>query len=143
VVIHDDLDLPPGKVRVKTGGGHGGHNGLKSIEAHVGKEFRRVRLGIGHPGAKELVHSYVLHDFAKADAEWLEPLLAAVGEHAPLLAKGDDASFMNRVHLAVAREGEAGPAAPVQAKARSGSAAERGMRGALADGLKRLLRREG
>jgi peptidyl-tRNA hydrolase, PTH1 family len=143
VVIHDELDLPPGKLRVKTGGGHGGHNGLKSIEAHIGKEFRRARLGIGHPGAKELVNGYVLHDFAKADAEWLDPLLSAIAEHAPLLATGDDAGFMNRVHLATAREGEPGPSAPVQAKARPGSATERSMGGALADGLKRLLRREG
>jgi PTH1 family peptidyl-tRNA hydrolase len=141
VVLHDELDLPPGKLRVKTGGGHGGHNGLKSIEAHVGKEFRRVRLGIGHPGAKELVNGYVLHDFAKADAEWLQPLLDAIAENAPLLAKADDATFMNRVHLSVTREAEPGASVdpPKPAPARE---AERSMGGALADGLKKLLGRQ-
>lgn len=139
VVLHDELDLPPGKLRVKAGGGHGGHNGLKSIEAHIGKEFRRVRLGIGHPGAKELVNGYVLHDFAKGDADWLQPLLDAVAENAPLLAKADDATFMNRVHLALARDGEA-PAAPAPATVRARDP-ERSMGGALADGLKKLLGR--
>ena len=94
-------------MRLKTGGGNAGNKGIKSIEAHVGKEFRRLRLGIGHPGAKELVNGYVLHDFAKADREWLDPLLAAVAENAPLLAAGDDANFMNRVHLALADGEEA------------------------------------
>ena len=86
VVIYDELDLPPGKMRMKTGGSAAGHNGLRSIEAHVGKDFRRMRIGIGHPGAKELVNGYVLHDFAKADREWIEPLLAAIADNAPLLA---------------------------------------------------------
>jgi PTH1 family peptidyl-tRNA hydrolase len=108
VVLYDELDLPPGKLRIKTGGGTAGHKGLKSIEAHIGKEFRRMRIGIGHPGAKELVNGYVLHDFPKADREWIDPLLAAIAEHAPLLAKAEDASFMNRVHLAVAGQGESG-----------------------------------
>ncbi len=79
VVVYDELDLPPGKLRMKTGGSTAGHKGLKSIEAHIGKGFRRMRLGIGHPGAKELVNGYVLHDFAKADREWIDPLLAADG----------------------------------------------------------------
>jgi len=142
VVLHDELDLPPGKLRVKTGGGHGGHNGLKSIEAHIGKEFRRVRLGIGHPGARELVNGYVLHDFAKADADWLQPLMDAVAEHAPLLAAGDDAGFMNRVHLATARDSDrgAGPEPP-KATATLARAAERAVGTAFADGLKKLLRR--
>jgi PTH1 family peptidyl-tRNA hydrolase len=140
VVLHDELDLPPGKLRVKTGGGHGGHNGLKSIEAHIGKEFRRVRLGIGHPGAKELVNGYVLHDFAKADSDWLQPLLDAIAENAPLLAKADDATFMNRVHLSVMREGEPAPSLP-PAKPAPARPAERSMGGALADGLKKLLGR--
>lgn len=143
VVIHDELDLPPGKIRVKTGGGHGGHNGLKSIESHIGKEFRRIRIGIGHPGAKELVNGHVLHDFAKSDQDWIQPLLAAIADHSPLLAKGDDASFMNRVHLAVGREGDVTAPLPVAtAKPAMPRATERGMGGALADGLKRLLGRE-
>src|SRR5919112_3300261 len=104
VVIYDELDLPPGKLRMKSGGGTAGHKGLKSLEAHVGKDFRRMRIGIGHPGSKELVNSYVLHDFAKADQDWIQPLLSAVAEHAPLLAQADDSTFMNRVHLATARD---------------------------------------
>ena len=101
VVLYDELDLAPGKVRIKTGGGSGGHNGIKSIDAHCGKDYRRVRLGIGHPGSKDRVTSYVLGDFAKADAEWLDPLIEAVGSHADLLAKGDDAGFMNKLALAM------------------------------------------
>jgi PTH1 family peptidyl-tRNA hydrolase len=143
VVMYDELDLPPGKLRMKTGGGTAGHKGLKSIEAHIGKDFRRMRIGIGHPGAKELVNGYVLHDFAKADREWIDPLLAAVAEHAPLLAKSEDATFMNRVHLAVARE-EAGEAAPALAGVASSSpSAEPSRGGAFAESLKKLLRRRG
>ncbi|MBH0239299.1 aminoacyl-tRNA hydrolase [Methylobrevis albus] len=102
VVLHDELDLPAAKLRVKTGGGHGGHNGLRSLDAHLGKEYRRVRLGIGHPGDKALVHNYVLGDFAKVDAEWLDPLLDAVATQAPLLAAGSDETFASKVHLAIA-----------------------------------------
>lgn len=112
VVIHDELDLPPGKVRTRTGGGAAGHNGLRSIVAHVGAGFRRVRIGIGHPGDKHLVQTYVLHDFAKADRSWLDPLLAAIAEHAPLLARGEDASFMNRVHLATSPSPDAADDGP-------------------------------
>lgn len=97
IVFHDELDLPPAKVRVKTGGGHGGHNGIKSLDAHCGKDYRRVRLGIGHPGAKELVHAHVLGDFAKADQEWLDRLLDDIAINAPLLLKGDGSQFMNRL----------------------------------------------
>jgi PTH1 family peptidyl-tRNA hydrolase len=100
VVFHDELDLPPGKVRVKTGGGHGGHNGLRSIDAHLGKDYRRVRLGIGHPGSKERVNPHVLGDFAKVDREWLEPLMEEIARHAGTLVKGEDAVFMNRLSLA-------------------------------------------
>ena len=112
VVLHDELDLPPGKLRIKSGGGHAGHNGLRSIDAHIGGGFHRVRLGIGHPGLKELVHGYVLHDFAKADREWLDVLLEAVAEAAPALASRQFASFQNKVHLALNPEPEKPPRLP-------------------------------
>jgi PTH1 family peptidyl-tRNA hydrolase len=97
VVFHDELDLPPGKVRVKTGGGNAGHNGLKSITAHIGADYRRVRLGIGHPGDRALVHNYVLGDFAKSDTPWVEALCGVVAANAGLLAKGEDDAFQTRV----------------------------------------------
>ncbi len=102
VVIHDELDLPPGKIRVKKGGGHGGHNGLRSIDAHLGKEYWRIRLGIGHPGDKDRVSGYVLHDFAKAEQSWLDPLIDAVADAFPLVVKGQPENFMNKVTLATA-----------------------------------------
>jgi peptidyl-tRNA hydrolase, PTH1 family len=105
VVFHDELDLPPGKVRVKTGGGVAGHNGLRSITAHVGNDYRRVRIGIGHPGVKEMVHGYVLSDFSKADRAWVEALTDIVAENVELLARGQDASFQNKVHLAMDAKG--------------------------------------
>ena len=105
VVFHDELDLPPAKLRVKLGGGNAGHNGLRSITAQCGNDYRRVRLGIGHPGDKGLVHAYVLHDFAKAEEQWVEDLCRACAEAAPLLARGDDASFQNKVHLAMEARG--------------------------------------
>lgn len=101
IVLYDELDLAAGKVRIKTGGGAGGHNGIRSIDAHCGKDYRRVRIGIGHPGIKELVHNHVLGDFAKADREWLEPLLDAISDNAGMLASGDDNGFMNKTSLAV------------------------------------------
>ena len=101
IVLYDELDLAPGKVRIKTGGGAGGHNGIRSLDAHVGKDYRRVRIGIGHPGVKEMVHNHVLGDFAKADRAWLEPLLDAIGDNAEMLVRGDDNSFMNKLSLAV------------------------------------------
>ena len=101
VVIHDELDLAPAKVRLKVGGGDAGHNGLRSITAHVGAGYKRVRLGIGHPGDKALVHNYVLNDFAKAEAGWVEAVCRAIAEAAPLLAAGQDASFQNKTHLAI------------------------------------------
>ncbi|MEP9373933.1 aminoacyl-tRNA hydrolase [Mesorhizobium sp. KR1-2] len=100
-VFYDELDLAAGKVRVKTGGGAGGHNGIRSIDQHCGKDYRRVRIGIGHPGVKEMVHGHVLGDFAKADREWLEVLLDAIADNADLIAKGDESGFMNRVTLAL------------------------------------------
>jgi peptidyl-tRNA hydrolase, PTH1 family len=100
VVCHDELDLAAGKLRIKTGGGVAGHNGLRSIAERLGsREFRRVRFGIGHPGHKELVTGHVLGDFDAADREWLGPLLAAFAEAAPLLAAGDDAGCMNKIAL--------------------------------------------
>lgn len=99
VVFHDELDLAAGKIKVKQGGGNAGHNGLRSIEGHLGTpDYWRVRLGIGHPGDKDKVHNYVLGDFAKADRRWLEALLAAVAEHAPLLV-GDASGFMSKVAM--------------------------------------------
>ena len=109
LVIYDDLDLPPGKFRMKTGGGHGGHNGLRSINAHIGESYRRLRIGIGHPGHRDRVAPYVLHDFAKADDAWLEPLLDAIADNVPLLVAGKDSSFANKVHLATAGEPETKP----------------------------------
>jgi peptidyl-tRNA hydrolase, PTH1 family len=100
IVIHDELDLAPGKLKLKTGGGNGGHNGLKSIDAHCGKDYKRLRVGIGHPGHKDRVNPHVLGDFAKSDQEWLEPLLDAIADHADLIAKGDDAGFLNKIALA-------------------------------------------
>jgi len=96
-VFHDELDLAPGKLRVKRGGGHAGHNGLRSIHQHVGPEYRRVRLGIGHPGRKELVAQYVLHDFARADEDWLDDLMRGIGEGAPHLAADAPDRFQNAV----------------------------------------------
>ena len=99
VVIYDELDLAPGKVRIKTGGGAGGHNGIRSIDSHVGNEYKRVRVGIGHPGHKDRVTGHVLGDFAKSDYIWLDPLLDEIGRNADILASGDDAGFMNRLAL--------------------------------------------
>ncbi|MEE9313217.1 MAG: aminoacyl-tRNA hydrolase [Rhizobiaceae bacterium] len=99
IVLYDELDLASGKIRIKTGGGSGGHNGIRSLDAHLGKEYRRVRIGIDHPGHKDRVTGHVLGDFAKADYIWLEPMLDEIGRNADYLAKGDDAGFMNRIAL--------------------------------------------
>jgi PTH1 family peptidyl-tRNA hydrolase len=104
-VFHDELELPFAKVRVKVGGGIAGHNGLRSISAHVGNEYRRVRLGIGHPGVKELVHNHVLSDFAKAERPQLEAFVDAVTDHVGLLVGGHDSSFQNKVHLTMQAKG--------------------------------------
>ncbi len=120
IVFHDELDLAPGKVRVKQGGGHAGHNGLRSLHQHLGDGYGRVRLGIGHPGHKDLVSGYVLHDFAKADQDWLDDVLRGVSDGAPALAEGDAAGFQNKVALRVSpprssggeRPAAAPPAAP-------------------------------
>ncbi|MDP4991359.1 MAG: aminoacyl-tRNA hydrolase [Marivita lacus] len=102
VVFHDELDLAPGKCRVKQGGGHAGHNGLRSIHGHIGDAYGRVRLGIGHPGHKDAVAGYVLHDFPKADEDWLDDLLRGISDGAAQLADGDTGKFMNAVALRVA-----------------------------------------
>jgi peptidyl-tRNA hydrolase, PTH1 family len=105
IVIHDELDLAPAKVRVKVGGGVAGHNGLRSITAHVGNDYKRVRIGIGHPGDKALVHNYVLSDFFKSEARWVETVCRAIADAAPLLVAGHDASFQNKIHLAIEAAG--------------------------------------
>src|SRR3982751_12236 len=105
VVFQDELELPPGKVRVKVGGGIAGHNGLRSITAHVGNNYRRVRIGIGHPGVKDMVHPYVLSDFPKSERPWVEALTDIIADNAELLARGQDASFQNKVHLAMDAKG--------------------------------------
>ncbi|MGB3167091.1 MAG: aminoacyl-tRNA hydrolase [Alteraurantiacibacter sp.] len=98
-VFHDELDLAPFKVKVKQGGGHAGHNGLRSIDQHLGPDFRRVRLGIGHPGHKDRVHGHVLGNYAKAEMDGLANMLGAIGAEADWLAKGDDARFMSDIAL--------------------------------------------
>ena len=117
VVFHDELDLPLGKLRVKTGGGNAGHNGLRSISAHIGNDYRRVRLGIGHPGAKELVERHVLSDFAKSERDLVAAICEAAADAAEPLAKGDDAGFQNRVHLALDAKGFTAPCRPGAARA--------------------------
>jgi PTH1 family peptidyl-tRNA hydrolase len=105
IVFHDELDLAPAKLRVKTGGGNAGHNGLRSITALCGNDYRRVRMGIGHPGDKALVHAYVLNDFAKSERDWVEDVCRACADAAPLLAAGEDSKFQNTVHLAMEGRG--------------------------------------
>ncbi len=100
-VFYDEIELPAGKVRVKTGGGSAGHNGIRSLDQHLGKDYRRVRIGVGHPGVREMVHGHVLGDFAKSDREWLDVLLDAIADNAELVAKGDENGFMNRITLAL------------------------------------------
>jgi PTH1 family peptidyl-tRNA hydrolase len=153
-VFHDELDLAPGKLKVKTGGGNAGHNGLRSLSAHIGNEYARVRIGIGHPGSKDLVYRYVLHDFAKADAAWVGPLLDAIADAAPRLAAGDDARFLTEVARAL-KGGEAAPpkaAAPRPERETPEPPAPRGhpagerqskRMSALADNLKKWLKGRG
>jgi len=99
VVFHDEIDLAPGKLKVKTGGGHAGHNGLRSLHSHIGESYTRVRMGVGHPGRKEAVAGYVLHDFPKADDDWLDDMLRGVSDGAAALAEGDTGRFQNAVAL--------------------------------------------
>lgn len=118
IVFHDEIDLEPGKLRVKFGGGHAGHNGLRSISAHLGNDYQRVRIGVGHPGHRDAVANYVLHDFSKEDGQWLEPLLDAIARGVPHLLGGNDAKFMNEV-ARVAR-----PAASPKAEAKAAEPAK-------------------
>lgn len=149
VVFHDELDLAASKVKVKVGGGNAGHNGLRSISAHLDNEYKRVRLGIGHPGSKDAVTHYVLNDFAKSEAGWVDDLLGAVASAAPRLAKGDDARFLTDVArlLQAADEGElvkpkmgGDPAKPAKAPAAhpAGERAQK-QKTALAENLKKWL----
>jgi peptidyl-tRNA hydrolase, PTH1 family len=119
-VLHDELDLPPAKLRVKLGGGDAGHNGLRSTTAAIGADYTRVRLGIGHPGDKVQVHAYVLSDFAKSEAGWVEALCEAIASEAPLLAADEVVSFQNKVHLAMQAKGFADVPVIGKAEAPSG-----------------------
>jgi PTH1 family peptidyl-tRNA hydrolase len=122
-VFYDEIELPAGKVRVKVGGGSAGHNGIRSLDQHIGKHYRRVRIGVGHPGVKEMVHGHVLGDFAKSDREWLDVLLDAIAGNAELVAKGDENGFMNKITLALREKlqptGEDDRPPPKQPKAQS------------------------
>jgi PTH1 family peptidyl-tRNA hydrolase len=161
-VLHDEIDLSPGKLKVKAGGGNAGHNGLRSISAHVGNDYARVRIGVGHPGHKDAVIDYVLHDFSKADQAWLEPMLDAIAEAAGRLAAGDDERFLTDVARrlqgapgmrkapamgSLAPGADAGPpeAAAQQpaVAAKPAAARAQAQRGGLADSLKRWLRGRG
>jgi len=100
-VFYDEIELAAGKVRVKTGGGSAGHNGIRSLDQHIGNNYRRVRIGVGHPGVREMVHGHVLGDFSRADRDWLDVLLGAIADNADLLAKGEENGFMNKITLAL------------------------------------------
>jgi peptidyl-tRNA hydrolase, PTH1 family len=116
VVFHDEIDLAPAKVRVKTGGGIAGHNGLRSISSHVGNDYRRVRIGVGHPGLKELVHPYVLGDFAKEERPWVEAVCDIVADNAVMIVNGQDSAFQNKVHLAMQAKGFGNVPGPGESK---------------------------
>lgn len=142
VVFHDELDLAPAKVKVKVGGGNAGHNGLRSISAHLGNDYKRVRLGIGHPGSKDAVTHYVLNDFAKVEAQWLDQLLTAIAGAASRLTKGDDARFLTDVARLVQADEDLTAPAPKPSKAPAAHpAGERAgkQKTALADNLKKWL----
>ncbi len=111
-VFHDEIDLAAAKLKVKTGGGHAGHNGLRSIHQHIGPDYGRVRMGVGHPGHKDAVPGYVLHDFAKADAGWLDDMLRGVSDGAVALAAGDAAAFSNAVGMRLSPQRPSGGTGP-------------------------------
>ncbi|MEM8987885.1 MAG: aminoacyl-tRNA hydrolase [Pseudomonadota bacterium] len=148
IVLYDELDLAPGKVRVKIGGGAAGHNGVKSLAAHIGPDFKRVRIGIGHPGDKSKVHAHVLKDFSKAEQQWLAPLLDGVVNAAPRLAAGEDARFMSDVAMAVApqkkqpEKAHVAKASPKQPASDKNEAPAPHNNGPLAAGLKKLFGKE-
>jgi peptidyl-tRNA hydrolase, PTH1 family len=148
VVIHDEVDLPPGKTRMKSGGGTAGHNGLRSIGPAIGEDFRRLRIGVGHPGVKEAVPRYVLHDFPKEDQAWVAPLLDAIATNAGLLAEGKDPTFANRLHAALnpdenvrasASSPDAAESSVPNTSARSIRDVEQKPEGPLARGLRKLF----
>lgn len=149
IVLHDEVDLAAGRTRMKTGGGAAGHNGLRSIDACAGNPYRRLRIGVGHPGVKAAVPHYVLHDFSREDAGWLDPLIDAIALNAPLLAEGKDATFANKLHIALegppAKKGKPpSPAASAQPKPEGPSpsparSADEKAEGPLARGLKKLF----
>lgn len=144
VVLHDELDLPPGKIRMKAGGGHGGHNGLRSISSQVTDAYRRLRLGIGHPGDKERVTGHVLGDFAKADHAWLDPLLDELALNAAMLVRGEDSQLMNKLALATGAKPDAPekkPAAQSHIRPARNHAQPKALptTGPMADMLKKLL----
>ena len=152
-VFHDEIDLAPGKLKVKTGGGNAGHNGLRSISAHIGNDYARVRIGVGHPGVKDLVHGHVLHDFAKADIQWLDPLLDAIADAAGRLAAGNAARFLTDVARVLKDDGgkqergktksTADETAPGRTPSEPPSASRATRAGALAESLKRWLKGHG
>lgn len=150
-VIYDELDLVPGKARIKIGGGNGGHNGLRSIDPQIGTNYRRVRLGIGHPGSKDAVIHWVLADFSKADGEWLEPLLSTLADNAELLPKGEDNALMNKLAVGVGGDKAERPERPQASNAtpkpaqthiraaRRSASPKLPATGPMADMLKKLL----
>lgn len=148
IVIYDELDLAPGKLRIKTGGGAGGHNGIRSIDAHCGKEYRRMRLGIGHPGHKDRVTGHVLGDFSKADHEWLDTLLGSIADNAGLLAENKDANFMNKVALETGQNQDAKKPKPAKKQSHIHQARKPAAKpdipksGPMADMLKKLFGRD-
>lgn len=146
IVLHDELDLAPGKCRVKQGGGHAGHNGLRSIHQHIGADYDRVRLGIGHPGHKDKVAPYVLSDFAKADQDWLDDLMRGISDGAAALAAGDGGRFQNAVAARVSPARNSGTEAPAARQAPApkpapAPAPEPQHPGSLADRLRALTDR--
>jgi len=138
LVAHDELDLKPGEAKMKFGGGHAGHNGLRSIQAHLGPDFRRIRMGIGHPGAKERVTGWVLGNFAKVDRDWLEGLLGDVADAAGKLVERDDVGFMNLV-MGVKPATEAKPEKPRPQAAPVEGGPPPAAKNAMAETLRRLL----
>lgn len=145
IVLHDELDLAPGKCRLKQGGGHAGHNGLRSIHQHIGPDYHRVRLGIGHPGHKDRVAGYVLSDFAKADGDWLDDLLRGISDGAQALAADDGARFQNLVAARTQPARNSGtmpaPPAPVQSPSASAAKASSDSPASLSDKLRQLTDR--